>query len=133
MSRTIRQTVYFDAAPHDVYEALMDSRRHAAFTGEAAKVNRSVGGAFSTFGGWSKGTMLELEADRLIVQSWRSKDFRAADPESRVTFRLSKQGGRTRLVFVQANIPETLAKELAEGWREYYWNPLKAYLARRRR
>ena len=33
MPKTIRQTATFKASPRAVYEALMDSRKHAAFTG----------------------------------------------------------------------------------------------------
>jgi hypothetical protein len=33
MSKPIHQTIIFKATPHEVYEALMDSKKHAAFTG----------------------------------------------------------------------------------------------------
>ena len=36
-TKTIRQTITFKAPPHDIYEALMDSRKHAKFTGECGK------------------------------------------------------------------------------------------------
>ena len=35
-TKTVKQTVTFKASPHDVYEALMDSKKHAKFTGDKA-------------------------------------------------------------------------------------------------
>ena len=70
---TIRQTVLFDAPPHDVFEALLDSRKHAAFTGDKAKIDCRVGGIFSVYGGYATGKTLRLEKDEVIVQSWRSR------------------------------------------------------------
>lgn len=32
-TKTIEQSVTFNASPHDVYEALMDSEKHSQFTG----------------------------------------------------------------------------------------------------
>jgi len=44
MSKDINQTVVFKTTPHEVYEALMDSKKHAAFSGGAAKISRAIGG-----------------------------------------------------------------------------------------
>ena len=128
MTKVIRQTVYFDAPPPEVFEALMDSRKHAAFTGDAAKIVRRVGGAFSVWGGYATGKTLRLEKDKMIVQSWRTSDFAEGDPDSKVTFRLSKKGTGTRLVFVQSNVPDEQAADLRQGWSDFYWEPLKEYL-----
>jgi hypothetical protein len=43
-------------------------------------------------------------------------------------FHLSKKEGGTRLIFVQSNVPDRLAEELRQGWIDFYWTPLKAYL-----
>jgi hypothetical protein len=31
---------------------------------------------------------------------------------------------------VQSNVPEEQADEAAEGWKEWYWNPLKEYFSK---
>ena len=62
-TRTIRQTITLDASPHDVYEMLMDEKKHARFTGGAAQISRDVGGAFVTNDGYSTGTNKELVQD----------------------------------------------------------------------
>ena len=132
MPKTIRQTVTLEAPPHTVFEALLDSKKHGVFTGDAATVSRKVGGSFSTFSGYATGKNLRIEKDRVIVQSWRTTDFLEKEPDSKVTFRFSKKGPGTQLTFVHSGVPERLAADLAEGWKEFYWGPLKVYLSRSR-
>ena len=74
-TKTIKQSVTFRAKPHEVYEALMDSGKHAKFTGGEAHISREVGGKFSAFDGYSEGVNLELMPDKRIVQSWRTSDW----------------------------------------------------------
>ena len=42
--KTIKQVVIFEAEPHEVYEDFMDSKKHAEFTGEKAKISREIKG-----------------------------------------------------------------------------------------
>lgn len=74
MPRSIKQIVMIQATPEDVYEALMDSRRHAKLTGGGARISRKVGGRFSVFDGYAKGKNLKLVPGRKIVQTWRADD-----------------------------------------------------------
>ena len=125
-TKTLRQSVLLKATPHEVYEALMDSKKHAEFTHSPVVIHREVGGEFSTFDGWASGTTLELIPDKKIVQKWRAAEW----PEghySMVTFELQAQGQETRLDFTQSDIPEDLYAELETGWVEYYWDNLVAY------
>jgi len=129
VTKTIRQTVTFDAPPQAVFDALMDSKRHSAFTGDAAKIERRVGGSISAFGGWATGRILRLEKDKVLVHTWRTKDFAKGDKDSRVMFHVSKKGSGTRLMFVHSDVPDDQAEDIAKGWIDFYWEPLKAYLA----
>ena len=70
-TKTLRQTVTFRASPHAVFEALMDAKKHAAFTGGAARISRKVGGAFSVFDNYATGKNVELVKDKRIVQEGR--------------------------------------------------------------
>jgi len=47
MKRKHRQSVIIKATPREVYEALMDSRKHSRFTGAKASISRKVGGRCS--------------------------------------------------------------------------------------
>ena len=127
MSKLIRQTVTFTASPHAVYEALMDSRKHAKFTQGAARISRKVGGAISAYDGYISGSNLELTPDAKIVQAWRGSDW----PEghmSKVTFKLAPVTGGTRLSFTHSNVPDNEVESIRQGWIDNYWVPMKAML-----
>lgn len=126
-TKSIKESVIIKANPHDVYEALMDSKKHAKFTGGKASISREVGGKFSAFDGYAEGVNLELVPDKKIVQTWRAEDW----PEghySKATFSLNKVEGGTRLTFTQTGVPEEQQEAVAQGWRDYYWTPLKEML-----
>jgi activator of HSP90 ATPase len=126
-TKTIKQSVMIKASPHEVYEALMDSKKHAKFTGGKAVISREVGGKFSAFGGYSEGVNLELVPDKKIVQSWRADDW----PEghySKATFALKAVAGGTELTFTQSEVPEEFYDDIAQGWQDYYWAPMKEML-----
>ena len=128
MTKTIRQTVLLSAVPARVYSALLESKRHAKFTGAPAKISAKVGGTFTCYEGYISGVNVELAPARRIVQAWRSQGW----PEghySLVTFALAKASrSRTKLSFAQFGVPASDVKAKSEGWRTHYWTPLKAYL-----
>ncbi len=126
MSTTIRQSVTFHASPHEVYEALMDSEKHAAFTGGAALISRDVGGAIMAYDEYITGKNIELIPDKKIVQDWRAVDW----PEgyySRITFEFTAIPEGTRLDFSHENLPEGTEEEFTQGWIDNYWEPMKKY------
>ena len=126
-TKTIKQTATFKAAPHDVYEALMDPVKHAEFTGGKARMSGVVGGKFSVFDGYAEGKNLELVPDAKIVQTWRANDW----PEghySTVTFALKVVDGGTRLAFNQEGVPAAQYEDVSRGWKDFYWAPMKRML-----
>jgi len=128
MTKNIRHHVTFNAPPKKVYAALIEEKRHAAFTGAPAAISRKVGGAFTCYGGYITGFNLELIPGRRIVQAWRGKDM-TEGLFSIVTFALAgSSGGKTRLTFTHSGLPASYFKGKNEGWRTHYWKPLKAYL-----
>lgn len=128
MAKIIRQVVTFKASPHQVYEALMDSKKHTAFTGDKATISRQVGGSIQAGDGYISGTNLELLPDEKIVQSWQASDF-PQGAVSKVTFSLKAVDGGVRLTFTHSGVPEELFDSIRDGWVEYYWQPLAAWLA----
>ena len=126
-TKDIKQGLMIKASPHDIYEALMDSKKHAAFTGAGAKISREVGGVFTAHDGYIEGTNLELVKDKKIVQRWRGSDWPAGH-FSTVTYLLKPTEGGTKLMFSQKGVPTDQVKNISDGWKEYYWTPLKAML-----
>lgn len=126
-TKTIKQTVKIHATPKQVYEALMDSKKHAKFTGQKAKITNKVGGDFSCYDSYITGINLALKPAELIVQAWRTMDW----PQghfSTVSFKLSKTGKQTKLEFEHIGVPTGDIKAKTEGWKSHYWTPLKAML-----
>ena len=126
-TKNIRQSVTFKASPNEVYEALMDSRRHTKFTGEKAKISRKIGGEFIAYGGYIEGTNLDLAPDKKIVQLWRGSDWPKGH-YSKTTFVFRKVKDGTRLTFTQTGVPDQYYDDIKQGWRDFYWAPMKKML-----
>ena len=123
-----RQTVTFNARPSVIFEALMDSRKHSAFTGAPAKISRKVGGSFSCYRGQLTGVNLDIVKNKSIVQAWRAKMW-PKGAWSVVTYRLAAAPrGKTKLRFSHTGIQSGGAKAITNGWKSFYWDPLKASL-----
>lgn len=128
--KSFRQKISFRASAHDVYEALMDSKRHAKFTGSRAVISRKVGGTFSVYDGYAVGHHRELIPDKKIVQTWRAADW----PEgifSEVIFQIIATKSGCTLSFSQKGIPKGNFSSIKQGWIEFYWNPMKELLNNR--
>ena len=133
MTRAIQQSVVFKASPHTLYEMFMDSAKHAAATGGAARISRKPGGRFTAWNNMLRGRTLLLVPDRMIVQSWRSIMFKPGDPDSILVITFTNAGGATRVDLVHVNVPVQDRAGVSKGWPKYYWKPWKRYLVKRRR
>ena len=61
------------------------------------------------------------------MQSWRYSDW----PEghySTATFSFQAIDKGTRLIFTQTDVPDDKYEDIKQGWKEYYWQPLKEML-----
>ncbi len=125
--KSIEHVRTFAATPAQVFEALMDSTKHAAFTGEPATIDRKVGGAVSAWGGKVQAINLDVVANERIVQAWRPANF-PPGVFTLATFALEPEAKGTKLTFTQHAIPDDAHAHLETGWEERYWKLLKAYL-----
>ena len=125
---SIHYEIDFKASPHRLYEAILDQKQFAAFSGMPATIDRTPGGAFSMFGGMILGRNVELVPDQRIVQAWRSPSF---DPGiySIVHFEFKPRGAETTLIFDHTGFPAGHYDSLDSGWQLHYWEPLKKFLA----
>ena len=132
MTRAIQQSVTLNASPAELYEAFLDSKKHSAVTGAPAKISRTAGGRFTAFGGQLRGRTLLTVPKRLIVQAWRSSQWKAGEPDSILILRFSKAAPGGTIDLVHVNVPAHDHKGVTQGWRIYYWKPWKSYLAKRK-
>jgi activator of HSP90 ATPase len=137
----IHQEVSFKAARGRVYAVLTDAhefQKVVALSGAVesgkvktnipARIGREAGAAFSIFGGFVSGRIIELVPDTRLVQAWRPQDW-PPGVYSIVKFELVDRGAGTLLVFDQTGFPASDAEQLAQGWKMNYWQPMAKVLA----
>ncbi len=126
-TKTIKQVVIFKTNPHEVYEALMDEKKHSRFTNSKCKISRKVNGKFNASDGYIEGINIELIKDKKIKQKWHASEW----PENHYSiaiFELKKVKEGTKLEFTQTGVPEEFYKSISKGWHEHYWNHMKEML-----
>jgi uncharacterized protein YndB with AHSA1/START domain len=121
-TKTIHHEVTFSAAAQEVFEALMNDKKHAAFSGAPAQVDRKAGGTFTCYGGHLEGTTVELKENERIVQDWRAEGWPKGH-YSRVTYTLTPlaDGRNTLLVLDQTGVPADKFEDINKGWHTHYW------------
>jgi activator of HSP90 ATPase len=129
MTKTIQQSVRFAASPATLFEMYLDSTKHSAATGGKATLSRKVGSAFTAWNKMLRGRNLMIVPNRLIVQSWRSVNFKPGDADSILILEFSKAPGGGQVDLVHVNVPPQDHKGVTRGWPNYYWKPWKRYLA----
>lgn len=115
------------ASPAEVYRAWVDARTHSAVTGSKATSQARVGGRHSAYDGYIHGWHFVLEPGRKVVQSWRTTDFAAADPDSVLELRFARTREGTKVTLVHKDVPAGQGEGYAQGWTEYYFEPMCAY------
>jgi len=119
------------AVPHEVYDAWLDGKRHAAMTGgRPAEIEPKVGGAFSVWNGYLTGRTLALDPGKRIVQSWRSTKFAPADADSQIEVTFDAVPRGTKVTVRHSNVPEGHTSYRDGGWQDNYFEPMKRYFAR---
>jgi len=131
MARAIQQSVTLKASPQKLFNAFLDSKLHSAITGAPAKVSRKVGGRFTAHGGALRGKNLLIVPGKLVVQAWRSTNFKASDPDSVLILQFSSAPGGGRIDLTHVGVAPQDLRGVTLGWPKYYWKPWKKYLAKR--
>ncbi len=128
MPKPIMQSVVFAASPRELYDIYLDPKRHAAFTGGKVKISAKPGSPFSAFDGKLAGKVLWTVPGELIVQRWRSTAWPKTDADSILILTFSAAGKRGRIELVHVNVPKHDHAGVTNGWKKFYWTPLKAFL-----
>ena len=128
----LRLSVVIPATPKKIYDAWLNGKEHEALTGGGkATASAKINGKFTAWGGYINGVNLDLKEAKKIVQTWRTSEFAADDLDSIVEISLSpKAGGKTTLTLVHLNIPEGEGIKYKQGWKDFYFIPMKAYFSK---
>jgi uncharacterized protein YndB with AHSA1/START domain len=123
----IKQVAIIDASPIEVYEAYVDPKKHATFTGDTATGTARVGGRFAAGNGYISGKYLKLEKGKRILHEWTTTEWPKGYPPSLVELVLKPKGKRTELTMIHSKVPAEQAADYDQGWKDFYWEPMKRY------
>jgi activator of HSP90 ATPase len=126
----IEQTVVVGASPTELYQAYVDPKKHAAFTGTKTTGTPKVGGKFTAGDGYISGKYVSLEPGKRIKHEWTTTEWPVGYPPSIVELTLKSKGSGTELTMVHSGVPAGQVEYYAKGWKEFYWGPLKKYFGR---
>ena len=125
MCRPVHHEVEFKASPREVYDAYLDSRRHARMTGQSARMSKKVGGRFTAGDDYISGTNVELIPGKRIVQAWRASEW-PSGVYSILRLELKPKGKGSRVIVDHVGVPDEFRDGVDKGWYEFYWEPMKA-------
>ncbi len=129
MTKTLEQTTFFkNTTPERLYEIYMSPKEHGKMIRAKVSIKNEEGMRFKAHDGWIIGKNLQLIPGKLIVQSWRGKDWRKNEMDSTLILKFCKVKGGAEISMVHANVPERYAKDIDQGWDQYYWKNMKEYV-----
>ena len=130
-SNEFKMSVTLHATPKEIFDAWLSGEGHSQMTGSQAQVQKRRGGKFSAWDGYIWGVTLEMERPGRIVQSWRTSEFPKGAPDSTVEILLEKSKSGTRLTLRHSNIPAGQAENYKQGWKDFYFKPMKEYFKKK--
>lgn len=129
-TKDIQQVVLIYATPARLFDLFLDNQKHADFTGAETEIEKRIGGKFSTYDGYAWGEITALEPGKKIALRWKAEEEEwPNDHWSEVEMLLEPVGAdTTRLTFTHHHVPEEIADQIAQGWYDFYWEPLNSWL-----
>lgn len=128
----ITQEIVVSASPDEIYNAFVDAKKHAAFTGSKATSNPVIGGEFTAWDGYITGKYLELQKDHRIVQEWITSEWPPGYPPSKLELTFQEVKGGTEITMKHSDVPAEQAEDYRKGWIDNYWDLLKTYFVNKR-
>lgn len=121
----INQTYVIEASIDKVWQALTDASVMDQWDAKPAKMDARVGGSFSLWDGDIHGANTEVAPKKLLRQDWYGHDN--PDRKYDVTFTLEGDEKQTTVRVAHAAWDDD-ARSMGDGWRDYYFNPIKKLL-----
>lgn len=123
--KDLKKHYIIPATPEEVYMALTNPLTLSIWTGESAEMTTEPGSEFSLWDGSIAGKNLEFVEGKKIVQQWYFGETEQA--ESIVTIKLHPNPKGTSVELIHTNIPDEDYKDIAEGWDNSYFGPLREF------
>ena len=123
--KTIKQTYHVHSSLEEVWKGLTDPKYIDGWGGGPAKIDEKKGTEFEFWGGDIYGINVEVVPLKKLVQEWFAGKW---DKPSIVAFTLTKEKDTVKIDLLHTGVPDNEAKDIDEGWKEYFLGPLKEYL-----
>jgi len=125
--KKLKHNEEFRCPVQDVYRALTEKEILRAFTLSDVEIKSEKGGRFSLFGGNVLGEFVKLVPNEKLEMKWR---FKSWPPEhySEVIIDFEEKETCTLLKLSQTGIPQDDFEKTKDGWKNYYWQPMKQRL-----
>ncbi len=117
------------ATPEAIFDAWLDSRAHGEMTGSPAKASADPGAEFEAWDRYIRGRNVAVERPTRIVQSWRTSNFDASDPDSQIEVLFEQKSGGTRVTIRHTRLPAH-GSRYETGWPKNYFEPMRSYFSR---
>jgi activator of HSP90 ATPase len=127
---SLKMSITLPVKASELYKAWLDSKKHTAFTGAAAKQSSKVNANHSAWDGYISGKNLELKPGKKIVQSWRTSEFADNAPDSVLEVSFEEKAGKTKMNLYHHGLQKGDAKKYTQGWKDFYFKPMKAYFSK---
>ena len=122
----LKQSYKVKAPIDKVWQALTDPKIIEKWGGGPVKMSDHAGAKFSLWGGDIHGTNTKVINNKLLEQDWFSGS--KWEKPSKVSFHLKQEDDVTEIELTHTDIPGEDAKDIAQGWKDYYLGPLKNLL-----
>lgn len=123
--KSIQQIYHIQATPSQVWQALVNPSQIEGWGAGPAEMDTQEGKQFSLWGGEIWGVNTKVVPEQMLGQEWYGGQW--LEP-SLLTITLKAEGAETILTLEQSNIPDDEAGDIEEGWKIYYFGPLKEYV-----
>lgn len=123
--KTIKQTYVINAPTTKVWQAFVNPSVIEQWGGGPAKMSEEEGFEFKLWGGDIYGTNTKVVTEKLLQQDWYGGKW---NTPSKLSFKFSEIDGKTTVDMVHSNVPDKYAKDIDQGWRDYYLGPIQELL-----
>ncbi len=119
-------TARISASPTEVFNAWLDSSKHAKMTGGGAECSDQAGDNFSAWDGYISGKNLTIVPNSCIKQAWRTTEFKETDDSSLLEIQFEKAGSGCQVTLIHSQIPVG-QPDYKQGWKDHYFSPMEKY------
>jgi activator of HSP90 ATPase len=125
---SIKQRIIFSCPAKELFDSWLSTKAHSKMINASARIIGKKGGAFSVWDGEITGNTIGIDkAHFTIIQSWRAKNW-SNDVYSTIQLTMIPKDETTcKLIFIQSGIPSEFLSEIKQGWKDYYWKPMKVF------